>query len=62
MKSIQQYYRKTCAGCGHYRPLTTKTLSLSACHYILDTGEPRSCPAEKCTHYTTEKCNIKEDL
>ena len=33
-----------------------------ACHYILDTGKPRGCPASKCPYYTTEPCYIIDDV
>lgn len=38
---------KTCAGCAHYCPLYDNK-GESYCNYILDTGEPRGCPAENC--------------
>ena len=38
---------KTCVGCAHYRPLYDNR-GESYCNYILDTGEPRGCPAENC--------------
>lgn len=38
---------KTCAGCAYYRPLYDNR-GESYCNYILDTGEPRGCPAENC--------------
>ena len=38
---------KTCAGCAYYRPLYDNG-GESYCNYILDTGEPRGCPAENC--------------
>lgn len=38
---------KTCVGCAHYRPLYDNS-GESYCNYILDTGEPRGCPAENC--------------
>lgn len=54
---------KSCVGCGHRRPISDRhKKSYKICHYILDTGEPRGCPVEKCKHYTTEECHIKEDL
>lgn len=37
---------KTCVGCAYYRPLYDN--GESYCNYILDTGEPRGCPAENC--------------
>lgn len=39
---------KTCVGCAYYRPLYDNR-GESYCNFILDTGEPRGCPAEKCT-------------
>ena len=39
-----------CACCAHYRPLSQKKDSgPRACHYILDTGHMRGCPAADCT-------------
>lgn len=38
---------KTCVGCAYYRPLCGNR-GESYCNYILDTGEPRGCPAENC--------------
>lgn len=38
---------KTCVGCAYYRPLYDNS-GESYCNYILDTGEPRGCPAENC--------------
>ena len=38
---------KTCVGCAYYRPLYDNR-GESYCNYILDTGEPRGCPAENC--------------
>lgn len=58
-----RYHDQRCAGCGHRRPVSDSYKeSYQICHYILDTGKPRGCPVEKCTHYTTEECHIKEDL
>ena len=39
----------TCKGCVYYRPLSESSRGKPYCNYILDTGEPRGCPAEKCT-------------
>lgn len=52
-----------CKGCGHYRPFEYNNPNnrqsrniQQACHYILDTGFKRSCPAGKdCVHYTEEE-------
>lgn len=39
---------KTCKGCVYYRPLSESSRGKPYCNYILDTGEPRRCPAENC--------------
>ena len=40
---------KTCKGCVYYRPLSeSNNRGKPYCNYILDTGEPRGCPAENC--------------
>ena len=42
--------RKSCEGCKHHRTLSeTNANSGYGCHYILDTGVPRPCSADKCT-------------
>ena len=46
---------KTCVGCAYYRPLYDNS-GESYCNYILDTGEPRGCPAENCK----EKISMEE--
>ena len=52
-----------CKGCGHRRPLNhSNNKGYSICYYILDTGQPRDCTVEECTHYTNKECHIKEDL
>ena len=39
-----------CAGCAHYRRLADHGGNdFHACHYILDTGHMRGCPASDCT-------------
>ena len=39
----------TCRGCVYYRPLSENSPNLQHyCNYLLDTGEPRRCPAENC--------------
>lgn len=43
--------RETCKGCVHYRVFGGDRHE-KCCHYIIDTGEPRGCPAKKCTRYT----------
>ena len=40
---------KTCKGCVYYRSLSEYYPNLQHyCNYLLDTGEPRRCPAENC--------------
>lgn len=39
--------RKSCQGCTFYRPISAG--HEMACHYMLMTGEKRSCPPENCT-------------
>ena len=40
---------KTCVGCAYYRSLSENSPNLQPyCNYLLDTGEPRRCPAENC--------------
>ena len=42
--------RSSCKGCGHYRKLSPTSGGRDKyCNYLLDTGEPRPCPAEGCT-------------
>lgn len=43
--------RKSCIGCIHRRPLSAEMPKLNVCHYLIDTGEPRRCPPESCTHW-----------
>ena len=39
----------TCRGCVYYRSLSENSPNLQHyCNYLLDTGEPRRCPAENC--------------
>ena len=39
----------TCKGCVYYRSLSENSPNLQHyCNYLLDTGEPRRCPAENC--------------
>lgn len=43
----------SCAGCAHYRPLTTqRTHSPRVCHYILDVGHSRGESVQTCTKKT----------
>ena len=40
---------KTCKGCVYYRSLSENSPNLQPyCNYLLDTGEPRGCPAKNC--------------
>ena len=40
---------KTCRGCVYYRSLSENSPNLQPyCNYLLDTGEPRGCPAKNC--------------
>ena len=41
--------RKSCIGCIHHKPLHKN--GSRCCHYILDTGLSRDCPAENCDKY-----------
>lgn len=47
--------KKACGGCKHWRHLSSSEYSLCVCHYILDTGHRRPCPAENCTEYEKGK-------
>ncbi len=52
--------RETCKGCVHHRALGSDRHE-KCCHYIIDTGEPRGCPAKKCTRYTKNPSNRNND-
>lgn len=39
---------KNCKDCVYYRYLSVGNEG-KACHYLLDTGKVRGCPAENCT-------------
>lgn len=42
--------RKSCVGCRYYKHLGTQPgINDKACHYTLETGKLRPCPADKCT-------------
>lgn len=42
-----------CAGCAHYRPLTTqRKKGPMVCHYALDVGHSRGEPVQSCTKKT----------
>jgi len=43
--------RETCKGCVYHRAFGDDRHE-KYCNYIIDTGEPRGCPAKKCTRYT----------
>ena len=39
-----------CTGCMYFRKLSSWSGSRKACHYRLDTGTPKRCRADGCTH------------
>lgn len=41
---------ETCKGCYHWRGVK----DCEYCHYLLDTGFPRNCPADNCLFYKKE--------
>ncbi|HJB61625.1 MAG TPA: hypothetical protein IAA38_08200 [Candidatus Ruminococcus gallistercoris] len=41
--------RKSCAGCIYRRGIGSRGDRYKVCHYCIDTGMPRGCPAAKCT-------------
>ena len=43
--------RKSCQYCRYRRPVTPMRPQETVCHYLLDTGEPRGCPAARCTRW-----------
>ena len=52
---------KTCKGCVYYRPLSeSNNRGKPYCNYILDTGEPRDCPAENCDKKLTKEEAMKK--
>lgn len=52
---------KTCKGCVYYRSLSENSPNLQPyCNYLLDTGEPRGCPAENCDKKLTKEEAIKK--
>ncbi len=54
---------KKCKGCKHWRSLCGCPGGTKGCHYILDTGEPRGCPADKCTKKeTAQKRNSPKEI
>lgn len=40
--------RKSCSGCIYRRGIGALGSKYTVCHYLLDTGKPRGCPAERC--------------
>lgn len=47
--------------CGHRRH-GSMGIGSRICHYLLDTGEKRGCPAgRKCSHWTDEKCCMLDE-
>ena len=52
---------KTCKGCVYYRLLSENSPNLQPyCNYLLDTGEPRRCPAEICDKKLTKEEAMKK--
>lgn len=52
---------KTCKGCVYYRSLSESSPNLQPyCNYLLDTGEPRDCPAENCDKKLTKEEAMKK--
>lgn len=52
---------KTCKGCVYYRSLSENSPNLQPyCNYLLDTGEPRRCPAENCDKKLTKEEAMKK--
>lgn len=52
---------KTCRGCVYYRSLSEYSPNLQPyCNYLLDTGEPRRCPAENCDKKLTKEEAMKK--
>ena len=52
---------KTCRGCVYYRSLSENSPNLQPyCNYLLDTGEPRRCPAENCDKKLTKEEAMKK--
>jgi len=47
---------KRCEGCHYWRKFDAASY---ACHYCLDTGEPRGGRAENCTKYVTDSEYVK---
>lgn len=39
-----------CTGCMYFRKLSSWSDSRKVCHYLLDTGTPKRCRADGCTH------------
>lgn len=47
--------RKTCRGCKYNRAKNSNIYAEKICHYCLDTGIPRGCPASDCTRKEAKK-------
>ena len=41
--------RESCDGCKYRRVLGRDGAKYKVCNYMCDTGEPRGCPADRCT-------------
>lgn len=46
---------ESCNGCFHCRNIQTLDGTLKACHYALDFGVLRGCPASECKKFTAEE-------
>ena len=46
--------KNSCKGCVHWKTIS-HCWDLKACHYYLDTGELRGCPADKCDKKDTDE-------
>lgn len=46
---------KNCKGCIYRRSLRSNNAGQTVCNYLLDTGEVRGCPADKCDKKLTEE-------
>ena len=47
---------QTCEGCRYWRSASaSNSRIIKVCHYLLDTGEKRGCPAKRCTRRAEEE-------
>ncbi|MEG1942216.1 MAG: hypothetical protein RRY54_06410 [Angelakisella sp.] len=52
--------RASCTECVHRRGITSMEPNYTVCHYLLDTGEPRGCPPECCTHWQSKPKSFEQ--